>query len=66
MKIIEKKEFGKRLYEEMLKYAKEQKVDSIELIVGGFNKKAINFYTGLMEMDVLKQWENGILLKQKI
>ena len=47
MKIIEKKEFGKRLYEEMLKYAKEQKVDSIELIVWGFNKNAINFYENL-------------------
>lgn len=46
-KDIRKKGIGKKLYKEMLKYAEEQKVDSIELMVWEFNKNAISFYENL-------------------
>ena len=38
---------GKKLYEEISKWGQEQKIDSIELLVWKFNKKAIQFYESL-------------------
>lgn len=38
---------GKKLYEKMLLYAKENNIDSIELVVWSFNTDAIRFYEEL-------------------
>lgn len=38
---------GKKLYDKMFEFAKEMNVDSIELMVWGFNKNAIKFYENL-------------------
>lgn len=38
---------GKKLYNEIVKLAEEHKVQSIELMVWGFNKNAIRFYENL-------------------
>lgn len=44
---IRRREIGKKLYDEIVKLAEEHKVQSIELMVWGFNKNAINFYKNL-------------------
>lgn len=43
----QRQEIGKKLYNEMAKLAKKQDIDSIELLVWGFNKEAIKFYESL-------------------
>lgn len=43
----QKKGIGKKLYNEILKIAEELKIDSVELMVWGFNDNAINFYKSL-------------------
>lgn len=42
-----KQGIGKQLYNEIIKYAEESKVDSVELMVWGFNKNAIDFYENI-------------------
>ena len=43
----QKKGIGKKLYNEILDLAKELDVDSIELMVWGFNNNAIDFYKSI-------------------
>ena len=38
---------GKKLYNKIIELAKEINIDSIELMVWGFNKNAIKFYESL-------------------
>ena len=38
------KGIGKKLYSQVLQIGKEKNMDSIELMVWGFNKNAIKFY----------------------
>ena len=42
-----RRRIGEKLYNEIVKLAKEHKVQSIELMVWGFNKNAISFYENL-------------------
>lgn len=44
---IRKNGIGKKLYEKTRKIAKEMNIDSIELMVWGFNQNAIEFYKSL-------------------
>jgi len=46
-KNYQKKGIGKKLYNAVVQVAKEKSVDSIELMVWGFNKNAIKFYQNL-------------------
>ena len=39
-----RKGIGKKLYSKVLQIGKEKNMDSIELMVWGFNKNAIKFY----------------------
>lgn len=39
-----RKGIGKKLYSQVLQIGKEKNMDSIELMVWGFNKNAIKFY----------------------
>lgn len=43
----QKRGIGKKLYSQIVELAKEKKIDNIELMVWGFNKKAIKFYENL-------------------
>lgn len=43
----QKKGIGKKLYNEILNLAEELEIDSIELMVWGFNDNAINFYKSI-------------------
>ena len=43
----QKKGIGKKLYNEILNLAKKSGIDSIELMVWGFNNNAINFYKSI-------------------
>lgn len=43
----QKKGIGKKLYNQIVKSAKEKNIDNIELMVWGFNENAIKFYENL-------------------
>lgn len=43
----QKRGIGKKLYKEIVQIAKERNINSVELMVWGFNKNAIKFYENL-------------------
>lgn len=44
---MQRKGIGRKMYNQIVQVAKKRNVDSVELLVWGFNKKAINFYKNM-------------------